>query len=75
MRRVLSSDTYSLPYPVTLLWQSGVYAIAVLIVAFSICFPFAKLAILAAIMFSFVPARRRASWLDARRSRALSTVR
>lgn len=63
LRRVFSSDTYSLPYSVALLWQSGLYVLAAVIVAFSICFPFAKLAILAAIVIGVVPPRRRAAWL------------
>lgn len=37
---------YSLPRSVELMWQAKLYALAVLVVAFSILFPFAKLAVL-----------------------------
>lgn len=40
---------YSLPRSVELMWQARLYALAVLVVAFSIVFPFAKLAVLGAI--------------------------
>jgi paraquat-inducible protein A len=38
---------YSLPRSVALMWEADLYAIAVLVLAFSIAFPFAKLAVLA----------------------------
>lgn len=38
------TDAYSLPRSVWLMWDSGLYAIAVLVVLFSVCFPFFKLA-------------------------------
>ena len=44
-------STYSLPHSVGLMWESGLYVIAVLIVGFSIVFPFAKLALLTWIWF------------------------
>lgn len=37
---------YSLPRSVQLMWEAKLYALAVLVVAFSIVFPFAKLAVL-----------------------------
>lgn len=44
-------DTYSLPHSVQLMWESGLYVIAALIVGFSILFPFVKLGLLAGIWF------------------------
>jgi hypothetical protein len=38
------TDVYSLPRSVGLMWDSGLYAIAILVVLFSVCFPFFKLA-------------------------------
>ena len=45
------TSTYSLPHSVKLMWEAGLYAIAVLIVGFSILFPLAKLALLARVWF------------------------
>ena len=39
-------DVYSLPRSVLLMWDAGLYLIALLVVAFSVCFPFLKLFIL-----------------------------
>ncbi len=44
-------STYSLPHSVGLMWESGLYIIAVMIVGFSIVFPFAKLAMMTWIWF------------------------
>ena len=44
-------DTYNLLHTVQLLWRSGLPALAVVVVAFSIVFPFAKLYVLARVRF------------------------
>ncbi len=44
-------STYSLPHSVELMWESHLYVIAVMIVGFSIVFPFAKLAVMTWIWF------------------------
>ncbi len=51
MRRGLGSTrTYSLPHSVQLLWDSKLYVLAVVVVAFSVVFPFVKLLVLAGIV-------------------------
>jgi len=51
MRRGLGSTrTYSLPHSVQLLWDSKLYVLAVIVVAFSVVFPFVKLLVLGAIV-------------------------
>ncbi|MBL8858997.1 MAG: paraquat-inducible protein A [Planctomycetes bacterium] len=64
MRRGLSTTEYSLPRSVWLLWDSGLYVLAVIIVVFSVCFPFFKLGVLIAIVCGWIHPRRRGSWLD-----------
>lgn len=66
LRVGLNSNPYSLFNSVHMMWWSKLYVLAVLVVAFSIVFPFAKLAILA-----WVAAGRE---LDASRHRWLSAV-
>jgi len=63
MRRGLSSDDYDLLRSVTLLWDSGLYVLAMVIVAFSIVFPFFKLAVLLSITAGWIHPRRRGDWL------------
>lgn len=65
MRRGLSSSEYSLPKSVSMLWDSGLYVLAVVIVVFSVCFPFFKLGVLLAIVTGRLHPRRRAPWLHA----------
>lgn len=64
MRRGLSSSEYSLPKSVSLLWESELYVLAVVIVTFSVCFPFFKLGVLFAIVCGRVHPRKRAGWLS-----------
>jgi paraquat-inducible protein A len=45
----LSRTAYSLPNSVNMLWESGLYLLAVLVVAFSVIFPFAKLLVLGSV--------------------------
>lgn len=63
MRRGLSKDEYSLPRSVSLMWDSGLYVLAAVIVVFSVCFPFFKLGVLAGIVCGWITPRRRAGWL------------
>ncbi len=57
-------STYSLPHSVRLMWTSGLYVIAVMIVGFSIVFPFAKLALMTWIWFFIRDARPRRVLLE-----------
>ena len=59
---------YSLPRSVYLMWESGLYVVAVLVLLFSIAFPFAKLAALSAVWLRlFDGAKRRVClrWVEA----------
>ncbi|HYC71681.1 MAG TPA: paraquat-inducible protein A [Opitutaceae bacterium] len=49
LRRVLSREPYSLVNSIAMLWDSGLYVLAVLVVGFSVVFPFAKLGVLASV--------------------------
>lgn len=60
--------TYSLPEAVRLMWGQGLYLIALLIVSFSICFPFLKIGgLLLSLLAPLPPAARRRllAWLGA----------
>ncbi len=46
MRQGVGSDPYSLFSSVSLMWEKGLYGLAILVVTFSILFPFAKLGVL-----------------------------
>lgn len=46
LRQGLTVEPYTLFHSVKLLWSGGLYVLAALVVAFSIAFPFAKLAVL-----------------------------
>lgn len=63
MRRGLLTSEYSLPKSVSLMWESELYVLAAIIVVFSVCFPFFKLSVLAAIVIGWIRPRRRAGWL------------
>jgi len=54
---------YSLPRSVELLWQAGLYVLALLVALFSILFPFVKLAVLSWAALGGGPAAARARWL------------
>lgn len=49
LRKVLAREPYSLVNSIAMLWQTGLYVLAVLVVAFSVVFPFAKLGVLASV--------------------------
>jgi paraquat-inducible protein A len=63
MRRGLTTSEYSLPKSVSLMWESELYVLAIIIVAFSVCFPFFKLGVLASIVCGWISPRKRAGWL------------
>lgn len=65
MRRGLSTSEYSLPKSVSLMWESGLYVLAAIIVVFSVCFPFFKLGVLASIVMGWISPRKRGGWLHA----------
>lgn len=54
---------YSLPRSVELMWEADLYAIAILVVAFSILFPFAKLAVLWSVWRGKFDEARARRWL------------
>lgn len=58
LRRGLAHHVYSLPRSVQMLWDSGLYVLAAVVVAFSVVFPFVKLAILTAIVAGALRAER-----------------
>ncbi len=49
LRKALGTEPYSLIRSVRMMWSTGLYVLAVLVVGFSVVFPFAKLAVLAAL--------------------------
>ncbi|GAB5558425.1 MAG: hypothetical protein SynsKO_00720 [Synoicihabitans sp.] len=63
LRKGLSTEPYSLFRSVQMFWQSGLFVLAVLVVAFSVLFPFAKLAVLAKVTFTPDPGERLLAWL------------
>ena len=46
-----NNSYYSIPHTIQLMWSSGLYAIAVLIVAFSLTFPFVKIGMLLCVLW------------------------
>jgi uncharacterized paraquat-inducible protein A len=59
MRRGIgTTKTYSLPHSVQLLWDSKLYVLAAVVLAFSVVFPFIKLLVLGAIVSGRVSKRR-----------------
>ncbi|HLP00544.1 MAG TPA: paraquat-inducible protein A [Opitutaceae bacterium] len=49
LRKGLGTEPYSLVRSVRMMWGSGLYVLAILVVGFSLVFPFAKLGVLAAL--------------------------
>src|SRR5689334_16452686 len=58
LRRGLSTHPYSLRASVQLLWESKLYVLAVVVVAFSVLFPFVKLGVMTCVLFGAVHPRR-----------------
>ena len=56
---LVGNDIYSLPNSVRLMWESKIYAVAILIAFFSITFPFLKLACLLVVWVAVPPTRER----------------
>ena len=63
LRRGIVTEPYSLFRSVGMFWQSGLYVLAVLVVAFSVVFPFAKIAVLAAVTATPRPDAALKRWL------------
>ncbi len=59
-----ATQTYSLPRSVQLMWASGLYVVAIAVVAFSIVFPFFKLFSLTWVWFRVTDAPRRRRWIE-----------
>ena len=54
LRRGLSSEPYSLAASVEFLWESKLYVLAMVVVAFSVVFPFVKLLVMGSVIFGCV---------------------
>lgn len=63
LRIGFSGQDYTLMRSVELLWKSGLWVLAVLVFGFSVVFPFAKLAVLAAVTFAPRVTPRHQAWL------------
>ena len=63
LRVGLSSENYTLMRSVRMLWDSGLGVLALLVFAFSVVFPFAKLAVLASMVFAPAITPRHQAWL------------
>lgn len=55
LRTGLTSEPYSLFRSITMFWESGLYVLAILVFAFSVMFPFAKLAVLGWVNYEQIP--------------------
>lgn len=64
MRRGLSNSDFSLPKSVSLMWESHLYVLAVIIVVLSVCLPFFKLGVLASIVIGWISPGKRAGRLQ-----------
>jgi paraquat-inducible protein A len=65
LRVGISRTAYSLPHSVKMLWACGLYLLAVLVVGFSVVFPFAKLLVLGSICAVRRVSPRHRLWLVA----------
>ncbi|MBC8010446.1 MAG: paraquat-inducible protein A [Burkholderiales bacterium] len=63
LRIGLGSSDYTLMRSVQMLWDSGLGVLAILVFAFSVVFPFAKLGVLSAVTFSSRVTPRHQAWL------------
>jgi paraquat-inducible protein A len=63
LRKGLVTEPYSLFRSVQMFWHSGLYVLAILVVAFSVVFPFAKLAVLSAVVATPKPEGELMPWL------------
>jgi paraquat-inducible protein A len=64
LRRGLSTHPYSLGASVKLLWESKLYVLAGVVVAFSMVFPFIKLGVMACVLFGRVREDRERRWIE-----------
>lgn len=63
LRTGLKTEPYSLFRSVHMFWVGGLWVLAILVVGFSIIFPFAKLAVLTALTFTDHPTTDQLRWL------------
>lgn len=63
LRKGIGSETYTLLHTVSLLWGKGLFVLSLLVVGFSILFPFAKLGILFWIVTSSHFDEQKRTWL------------
>lgn len=63
LRKGLENEAYTLLHSVELLWSKGLYILSILVIAFSILFPFAKLATLFWVIGSKPIKRHHRRWL------------
>lgn len=63
LRTGLTSEPYSLFRSVHMFWNGGLWVLALLVIGFSIIFPFAKLAVLTALTFTDQPTAAQLRWL------------
>jgi len=63
LRQGISKEPYSLVNSVILMWEKGLFVLVVLVVGFSILFPFAKLAVLAWVALSKKVGKPELKWL------------
>jgi paraquat-inducible protein A len=63
LRIGFSGQDYTLMRSVEMLWQGGLWVLAALVFGFSVVFPFAKLAVLAAVTFAPRVTARHQAWL------------
>lgn len=64
MRRGLSTEPYSLWASVRLLWESDLFVLAIVVVGFSMVFPFVKLAVMCSVLLGLVRAEQERPWLE-----------
>ena len=63
LRQGVGSETFSLFHSIAMLWDEGLYALAILVVGFSVIFPFAKLATVAWIVYRPAVSDSQRLWL------------
>lgn len=63
LREGISTEPYTLFRSIGMLWSGGLYALALLVVGFSVLFPFAKLAVLGWVIAAPAAGERHLRWL------------
>lgn len=65
LRQGISKEPYSLINSVVLMWEKGLFVLVILVVGFSILFPFAKLGVLTWVSLTKQVEKRQLKWLHA----------